>query len=241
MCAPSSAGRSTMFPAMENDVHILVIDDDRRIRELLQTYLRDNGFRVSAAASAGEARDKMRSMEFDLMVVDVMMPGESGLELTRSLREQANGVPILILSALAEVGDRIAGLTSGGDEYLPKPFEPRELLLRIQAILRRHGGRRGEDEEVTFGSYRFNVMRGELRRDGELVHLTTRERTLLRRLAQRRGETVRRAVLAEDDMPAGTRSVDVQINRLRRKIEDDPSRPVFVQTVRGVGYTLNVD
>lgn len=220
--------------------HILIIDDDRRIRELLKSFLSENGFRVSAAGSAGEAREFMRGLEFDLLVLDIMMPGENGIELTQSLREAKAGVPILLLSALAETEDRIRGLMSGSDDYLPKPFEPRELLLRIQNILRR-GRTAVLNEELKFGVFTFHMGRGELRRDGDPVKLTTRERDLLKLLAQKSGTAVARTELAQPGSDESARSVDVQINRLRQKIEDDPANPVFLQTVRGLGYTLHLD
>jgi two-component system, OmpR family, phosphate regulon response regulator OmpR len=218
--------------------HILVVDDDRRIRELLTSYLAGKGFRVTSAGSARLARERMRGMAFDLLVLDVMMPGESGLELVRSLRAAADGVPVLILSALADSGDRIMGLSSGSDDYLAKPFEPAELLLRIQSILRRRP--RTASSEARFGPCSFNVERGELRRGDELVRLTSRERDLMRLFVHKAGQTLSRAELAHT--PAeGARSIDVQINRLRRKIEDDPSFPVYLQTVRGAGYILHLD
>jgi two-component system phosphate regulon response regulator OmpR len=220
--------------------HILVIDDDRRIRELIKTYLQANAFRVSAVQSAREARESMRGLAFDLLVVDVMMPGESGLSLTQSLRAMNNNVPILILSALAEAGDRINGLMSGSDDYLGKPFEPRELLLRIHNLLRRSGGR-STAVEVCFGPFVFNRQKGELRRDGETIKLTTREREMLKLLVDRAGQTVQRLDLAQPGAEEGARSVDVQINRLRQKIETDPANPVHLQTVRGVGYMLHLD
>ena len=218
--------------------HILVVDDDRRIRELLTSYLGGKGFRATAAANAAEARERMRGMCFDLLVLDVMMPGESGIELVRSLRAAADGVPVLILSALADSGDRITGLSSGSDDYLAKPFEPDELVLRIQNILRRQPPR--TVTEARFGACTFNADRGELRRGDELVRLTSRERDLMRLLVHRAGQTLSRAELAHT--PAeGARSIDVQINRLRRKIEEDPSFPVYLQTVRGAGYILHLD
>ncbi|MGI9463060.1 MAG: response regulator [Aestuariivirgaceae bacterium] len=226
---------------MNDDLpHILVVDDDTRIRELLRSYLRDNGFRVTVAANAGQARDKMSALEFDLLILDVMMPGESGVELTQALREGTNNVPILMLSALAQSDDRIAGLASGSDDYLVKPFEPTELLLRMRNILKRHQPAPGPSE-VTFGDCAFNVKRGELKRDGELVRLTTRERDLLRMLASRAGSTVPRQDLAPPGSEDSARSVDVLVNRLRGKIEDNPALPVHLQTVRGAGYVLHVD
>ncbi|MGF7161764.1 two-component system phosphate regulon response regulator OmpR [Rhodoligotrophos appendicifer] len=220
--------------------HILIVDDDRRIRELLKSYLTSNGYRVTAAAQADEARKAMMSFAFDLLIVDVMMPGESGLSLTRSLRE-TNDVPILILSALAESSDRIEGLSSGGDDYISKPFEPQELLLRIANILRRKTKVAAPIQDIMMGSCSFNLQRGELRRDGQTVKLTSRERDLLRLFAERRGEAISRNELAGENSSESVRAVDVQINRLRRKIEADPATPVYLQTVRGSGYILYTD
>ena len=221
--------------------HILVVDDDRRIRQLLQSYLLENGFRVTVAASAGEAREKMRGLVFDLAVLDIMMPGETGLDLTQSLRSGGNPIPVLMLSALADPSDRIAGLETGSDDYLSKPFEPRELLLRIQGLLRRNAGGGKARGEVLFGPYVFHLQRGELRKGAELIRLTTREKDFLRTLATRAGVPVPRAELAPEGSEEGARSVDVQINRLRQKIEADPSNPVHLQTVRGAGYVLHID
>lgn len=226
---------------MDDLPHILVVDDDRRIRNLLQAYLLDNGFRVSVAGSAAEARDKMRGVAFELVVLDIMMPGESGLSLTAALRNEGSRVPVLMLSALAETSDRIAGLETGSDDYLAKPFEPRELLLRIQALLRRRDQPERSRAEVAFGPFVFHVQRGELRKGGNVVRLTTRERDFLRRLAASAGQAVARAELAPDSSDEGGRAVDVQINRLRQKIEDDPSTPLYLQTVRGTGYVLLAD
>jgi two-component system phosphate regulon response regulator OmpR len=221
--------------------HILVVDDDRRIRQLLHSYLADNGFRVSVAESAMVAREMMRGIVFDLVVLDIMMPGETGTAFTQSLRTQNDRVPVLMLSALAETSDRITGLESGSDDYLSKPFEPRELLLRVRNLLRRDGNAVRERAEVSFGGFSFNLQRGELRNGSELIRLTTRERDFLRILAMRAGSPVQRSELAPQGSDEGARSVDVQINRLRQKIESDPSNPVFLQTVRGAGYVLHVD
>jgi two-component system, OmpR family, phosphate regulon response regulator OmpR len=221
--------------------HILVVDDDRRIRSLLQSFLAENGFRISVAASAQDAREQMRIMAFDLVVLDIMMPGETGLSLALSLRESGNSVPVLMLSALAEPSDRIAGLESGSDDYLAKPFEPRELLLRIRGLLRRQEQPPRGRTEVAFGPYVFHLQRGELRKGAEPVRLTSREREFLRTLAASAGTPVARGDLAPEASEDGARSVDVQINRLRQKIEDDPSNPVYLQTVRGAGYVLHAD
>ena len=227
---------------MDDLPHILVVDDDRRIRNLLQAFLIDNGFRISVAASAAEAREKMRIVAFDLVVLDIMMPGETGLAFTEWLRAEGVRVPVLMLSALAEPTDRITGLETGSDDYLAKPFEPRELLLRIQGLLRRQDQAGRARPEVSFGPFVFNLQRGELRKGSEPVRLTTRERDFLRRLAASAGQPVARAELGADGAEdEGSRSVDVQINRLRQKIESDPSNPIHLQTVRGTGYVLHVD
>jgi two-component system, OmpR family, phosphate regulon response regulator OmpR len=221
--------------------HLLIVDDDRRIRQLLQDYLQENGFRITVAASAGEAREKMRALVFDLVVLDIMMPGESGLSLTGSLRAEGNRVPVLMLSALADSADRIAGLEKGSDDYLSKPFEPRELLLRIQGLLRRQERPDRGRAEVAFGPFVFHLQRGELRKGNEPVRLTSREKEFLRTLAVRAGSPVGRSELAPEGSEEGARSVDVQINRLRQKIEEDPSNPLYLQTVRGAGYVLHLD
>ena len=230
-----------MKRGLDERPHILVIDDDRRIRELLKSYLSENGFRVTQAAEANEARLKMQGLAFDLLILDVMMPGETGLDLARSLREIRASVPILMLSALADSADRIAGLMSGSDDYLPKPFEPRELLLRVQNLLRRTAPASLHTDEARFGGCVFNMKRGELRRDGELIRLTTRERELLRILVMNAGAPVDREALSQAGPAENARTVDVQINRLRQKIEAEPSSPTHIQTVRGMGYTLYLD
>ncbi|MGQ7792695.1 response regulator [Faunimonas sp. B44] len=232
--------RSAANPA-DDAAHLLVVDDDNRIRTLLSKFLGGSGFRVTAAASAAEARRHMGHLAFDLLVVDWMMPGESGVELTRSLRETSD-VPVLMLTARSEPDDRIEGLETGADDYLAKPFEPRELLLRINNILRRGATPPQPDvEEVRFGPFLFHLGRGELRRGSETVRITEREREMLRLLAARMGDTVRRHELLSGTNGGGERTVDVQINRLRRKIESDPSNPVHLQTVRGIGYRLLVE
>ena len=222
--------------------HILVVDDDTRLRELLRKYLTEQGFRVTAAASAGDARAKLASLAFDLLVLDVMMPGESGLDLAGSLRQTSN-VPILMLTAMGEAEDRIAGLERGADDYLPKPFEPRELVLRIRTILRRVPaepavGRR----ELRFGGFSFDLDRRTLRRGSQEVRLTAGEAALLAALAHAPGQVLSREELGRQSDPAGgSRMVDVQVTRLRRKIEADPRFPRYLQTVRGRGYMLQAD
>ncbi|HML92715.1 response regulator transcription factor [Methyloceanibacter sp.] len=220
--------------------HILVVDDDSRIRDLLARYLHDHDFRVTTAVDAGDARAHMRSLAFDLIVLDVMMPKESGLEFAKALRTESQ-VPILMLTARADPEHRIEGLETGVDDYLAKPFDPRELLLRVGNILKR-GTQAAPPGEIRMGDFVFHISRGELQRDGETVRLTERERELLRYFAQRTGTPVSRLELAKssdkDGDIGGERAVDVQINRLRRKIENDPANPVYLQTVRGKGYIL---
>lgn len=222
--------------------HLLVIDDDRRIRELLSRYLADNGFRVSVAADAAEARARLQALEFDLLIVDVMMPGETGVSFTKTLRKD-NHVPVLMLTALAEAEHRIGGLEAGADDYLAKPFEPRELLLRIASILKRAAKpAQPAFEQVSFGPYVFSVKRRELRKGEEQVRLTDREQEIMFAFAARPGDTVaRHELLGGGDTIAGERKIDVQINRLRRKIEEDPANPKWLQTVRGIGYKLCID
>ncbi len=228
----------------EAQPHILVIDDDKRLRDLIARYLTEQGYRVSTAIHAADARAKLAGITFDLLVVDIMMPGESGLDLTKSLRE-SNLVPILLLTAMGESGDRIAGLETGADDYLVKPFEPRELVLRISAILKR--ARSGTDRAtsvgaVKFGAFVFEIERRRLFKAGEPVHLTEAESELLFQLARRAGEPVSREALAPQAEETGeSRLIDVQMTRLRRKIEDDPRFPRFLQTVRGRGYVLQPD
>lgn len=224
----------------EGASHILVVDDDDRIRGLLKRYLTDNGFRTSIASNAGEARKLMGAVDFDLLVLDVMMPGESGFDLTKSVRAASN-VPILLLTARGLAEDRIEGLERGADDYLSKPFEPRELLLRISALLRRTQPIALNRQELSFGACTFSVGRGELRRDGDLIKLTAGEAALLKALAQKPGEAISRQALAEQTSTAMERSVDVQVTRLRKKIEDDPRAPIYLQTVRGIGYVLVSD
>lgn len=234
--------RSMAEPVVPADdaPHLLVVDDDSRIRDLLCRYLHNAGYRVTTAASAGEARAKLDGLSFDLLILDVMMPGESGFDLAKAIRASST-VPILMLTARSEPDSRIEGLEIGADDYMAKPFEPRELVLRINNILRRtRPAEAPVIETVRFGEFVFNVPRGELYRGQEIIHLTDREREILRALAERPGETVSRLELAGNGGSVNERAVDVQINRLRRKIERDPANPLFLQTVRGIGYRLQV-
>jgi two-component system, OmpR family, phosphate regulon response regulator OmpR len=227
----------------ETEPHLLVVDDDARLRDLLRRYLSDSGFRVTAAADAKEARVQLASFAFDLIVLDVMMPGENGLDLTRALRAE-DPVPVLLLTAMAEPEDRINGLEQGADDYLAKPFEPRELVLRIRNILQR----RPTIEEpvapldVRFGGFRFDLTRSELFLGDDIVRLTAAEISLLSSLAQHAPQAVSREELSQSAQFSGNvRNVDVQMTRLRRKVETDPRNPRYLQTVRGTGYALRSD
>ncbi|HEX5264527.1 MAG TPA: response regulator transcription factor [Phenylobacterium sp.] len=224
--------------------HLLIVDDDDRIRELLKEYLARAGFRVTAAAGGAPARKLISTLDFDLAVFDVMMPGEDGFSLTRWLREQrapAGRTPVLMLTAMGEPGDRIEGLKLGADDYLAKPFEPEELLLRIEAILRRAQDRPAQGGPLSLGRCQFDPDRGELTCDGEPVKLTEAEVALLRQLARTPDEPVERLELARGTVDPSGRAVDVQVTRLRRKIEADPKAPRYLQTVRGIGYRLAPD
>ena len=225
----------------DDAAHILVIDDDSRIRDLLARYLSEQGFRVSMAGDALDARRKLKGLAFDLLIVDVMMPGENGTDFTRSMRDDLD-VPVLMLTALGETEARIKGLEAGADDYMPKPFDPRELVLRINSILKRV---RVETppaiEQVLFGPYTFTISSRELKNSGTPVKLTDREREIMVMFARNAGEVVPRLDLIGEDATANERTVDVQINRLRRKIEADPASPTWLQTVRGVGYKLYIE
>jgi two-component system phosphate regulon response regulator OmpR len=233
---------ATQIPPHDDAPHVLVVDDDRRIRALLSSFLRKHGYRVTVAASSTEARVFLEGLTFDIIVLDVMMPGESGLDLAASLRERSE-IPILMLTARSEADDRVRGLEVGVDDYLGKPYEPRELLLRIGSILRRTrtGPVDPEESVLRFGSFVFDLERGELRDGDEIVRLTERERKILRLLAANPGTSVSREALSSPGASAQERTVDVQINRLRRKIERDPANPLHLQTARGSGYKLVVD
>jgi two-component system phosphate regulon response regulator OmpR len=227
---------------MAEDAHILVVDDDARLRALLSRYLAGEGFRVTTAETATEARDKLRFMHPDMLVLDVMMPGESGLTLTESLRrEQGSEMPVLLLTARGAPEDRIAGFEAGADDYLGKPFEPRELVLRIRALLRRAPAQPETPQgPVRLGALRFDIERGELSGPDGVMRLTGGEVALLTALARNPNGVLSReaiaATLGMDD--AGERAIDVQVTRLRRKIETDPREPRFLHTVRGRGYVL---
>lgn len=229
------------------EAHLLIVDDDERIRGLLQKFLIRNGFWVTAARNAEHARRILAGLEFDMIIMDVMMPGEDGISLTRGLRETIT-TPILLLTAKGETSDRIAGLEAGADDYLAKPFEPKELLLRVNAILRRMPATlvtSASPKVLHLGPIRYDVERGEMWQGADMVRLTATETALMRIFSQTPGEPLSRAQLVEDlgrdKSQAQERAVDVQITRLRRKIETDPKQPRYLQTVRGAGYMLAPD
>ena len=231
----------------ELDAHLLIVDDDERIRDLLKKFLKRHGFLVTSARDAAHARRILSGLDFDLIVLDVMMPGEDGISLPRALRE-TKATPILLLTARGETENRISGLEAGADDYLSKPFEPKELLLRINAILRRMPelpAAATAPKMLTLGPIRYDIERGEMWQGEEIVRLTATESQLMRIFAARPGEAVSRTKLVEDlgrdRGQAQERAVDVQITRLRRKIEADPKQPRYLQTVRGAGYMLAPD
>ncbi len=229
------------------DAHLLIVDDDERIRDLLKKFLMRNGFLVTAARDAAHARRVLSGLDFDMIVMDVMMPGEDGVSLTRALRETHN-TPILLLTARGETEHRIAGLEAGADDYLAKPFEPKELLLRINSILRRMPETTAQDTAskiLHLGPIRYDIERGEMWQGESPVRLTATESQLMKIFSTKPGEPISRAKLVEDlgrdKGQAQERAVDVQITRLRRKIEQDPKQPRYLQTVRGAGYMLAPD
>jgi two-component system, OmpR family, phosphate regulon response regulator OmpR len=229
----------TMAVAVNGEArHILVVDDDARLRRLLQRYLTEHGHHVTGAADAAEAKAALRNFAFDLMVLDVMMPGQDGLSLTAELRT-ATDLPILLLTALGETEDRVRGLSVGADDYLVKPFDPRELLLRIATILRRVVPAAPSDQPLRFGPFAFDGRSQELRRGEERIHLTDAELSLLQILAEQPGLAITRQELGQRSRISGSdRAIDTQIARLRRKLEPDPRRPRYLLTKRGEGYVL---
>ena len=236
-------GSTDSVPAGDESPHVLVVDDDNRLRDLLRRYLGENGYRVTTASSAAEARAHLAGIAFDIMVVDVMMSGESGIVLTRALREH-NDIPILLLTAMAETADRINGLESGADDYLTKPFEPRELLLRLSGIMRRTriAAPQGELQPLHFGACVFDLASEVLTQDGETVHLTRSECDLMGIFSSEPNVTLTRDDLcARVNVDPGGRAIDVLITRLRRKIEPDPGDPRYLQTIWGAGYVLRPD
>jgi len=229
------------------DLHLLIVDDDQRIRELLQKYLMRNGFMVSIARDAAQAKRLLKGLAFDLIVLDIMMPEQDGLSLTRELRETID-TPILLLTARNEVEDRISGLEAGADDYLPKPFEPKELLLRIHAILRRMPEVAPPEDTpkmLSLGATRYDVQKGELWDGDTQIRLTSTESELMRIFSKNIGQALSRMDLVTQmgrgDGNSQDRAIDVQITRLRKKIETNPKQPRYLQTVRGSGYMLACD
>ena len=240
---PNDGMPKDQMPTAEIGPHVLVVDDDTRLRSLLRRYLTDNAFTVSAAADAAEARAALKLFSFDILVVDVMMPGEDGIELVRSIRES---VPsgILLLTARGDPHDRIVGLEAGADDYLAKPFEPRELLLRLTNILKRIRTplETADRAQLPLGDHVFDSRRRELSQNGRPVRLTSAEIALLAILAEQPGQPMSREDMMERTGIGGSlRSIDVQVTRLRRKIEPDPKAPRYLQTIRGEGYVLRPD
>lgn len=225
--------------------HILVVDDDERLRSLLFKFLQENGFLVITAENAADAREKLKYFDFDLVVLDVMMPGEDGVSLTQGLKNDKISTPVILLTALGDVEDRIKGFEAGADDYLPKPFEPKELLLRINAILKRTiaSGVAAKPKEYYLGELKFDTERGELLdKLGGRVPLTQVESNLLKAFFSKNGEIISREELARIcEVEASERTIDVQITRLRKKVEPDSKMPKYIQTIRGKGYVLRVD
>ncbi|MGH1403379.1 MAG: response regulator [Alphaproteobacteria bacterium] len=222
--------------------HILVVDDDRRIRSLVSRYLHEHGFIALTAQDAEDAQDMMLRFDFDALVVDVMMPGQSGMEFTSALRDSGNLIPVLLLTALGEVEDRVDGLEAGADDYLPKPFEPKELVLRLRAILRRVRKETVKSKSYIIGKWRFDSQYDEITCEDDVVSLTMVEANLLRALIESSGEVVTRAELANRcGIDTGERTIDVQMTRLRRKVEENTKSPRYLQTVRGKGYLLRAE
>lgn len=220
--------------------HLLVVDDDKRLRALIKKYLSENGFIVVSAADAEEAKKNLQYLSFDLIVLDIMMPGKTGLEFLVELRS-TNTIPVLLLTALGDSADRIHGLEKGADDYLPKPFEPKELLLRVKAILRRKPKPEAV-KKASFGPYVFDSTTNNLKMNEQIIHLTSAELGLVKILATSAGKAISREEIAKKSKDMNDeRAVDVQIMRLRKKIESDPKKPIYIQTIRGEGYRLNVE
>ncbi|MHB2167080.1 response regulator [Alsobacter sp. R-9] len=238
-----NAARPRPVPA-DDAPHVLVVDDDRRLRDLLSRFLSEHGYRVTTARDAADARSQIANFVFDGYILDVMMPGENGFDLAAWVRESSS-VPILMLTARADAKDRVRGLEIGADDYLPKPFEPRELVLRLNNIIRRTASAQTtaptQPEIVRFGPFVYRIDKGELRQGEEIIRITDREREILSILSRQPNETVPREALSASGEASNERTVDVQINRLRRKIEVDPANPQHLQTVRGSGYRLVVE
>jgi len=225
----------------QNTPNILVVDDDARLRELLDQYLSDHGFSVTTAKNAAHAKEYLDFLQFDAMVLDVMMPGQTGVELSEELNQKRNQMPILLLTAMAETENRIRGLETGADDYLTKPFDPKELLLRLKNIIRR-APTPSESMSYQFGEFAFNSEKNTLTKAGKSISLSTAESTLLKVLLQTPGQPISREDLMEScGLDGNERTIDVQITRLRKKVESDPARPKVLQTVRGKGYVFYAD
>ena len=236
-----TAKGASQKPLSDELPHVLVVDDDDRLRDLLGQFLGENGFLVVTASNAADARAKMKTLAFDILVLDLMMPGESGLDFAEDLRRSSK-VPILMLTAMGESENRIEGFERGADDYLVKPFEPRELLLRLHSILRRLPSQGEPLANVSMGDVVFSPSRGELSRGGKPIRLTDVETALLGAFAMRSGEILDRdELISLTGAGGGGRAIDVQVTRLRRKIEQDPKLPRYLQTVRGKGYVLRPD
>lgn len=224
----------------ESDFHLLIVDDDERLRGLLSKYLSENGFKITLADNALSARKMLGTFQFDLIILDVMMPGETGMEFTKSLKTEKFETPILMLTAMGDVDNRIMGLELGADEYLGKPFEPKELLLRIHAILRRvNSEKKSQENEIQIGAFHFNLSKKSLRKGNETIPLTTTESNMMKVLVDHVGQEISREYLMElIGVQTTTRTIDVQITRLRKKLEQNPKKPKFLQTIRNKGYIL---
>ena len=222
--------------------HILIVDDDKRILQLINDYLIKNNFRISTADNALKAREKIENIEFDLIILDIMMPGESGLKLTDTLKKNNFKTPILLLSALGNADDRIKGLEIGANDYLAKPFEPKELLLRMKNLIKKNKYNKQKTKIVKFGPYTFNLKKEILKKNGKIFILTSSETKLLYILAKNDGKPIIRYNLSKIlNIPNTSRALDVQITRLRNKIENNKKFPTYIQTVRGRGYVLKIE
>ena len=222
--------------------HILIVDDDKRILQLINDYLIKNNFRISTAENALKAREKIENIEFDLIILDIMMPGESGLKLTDTLKKNNFKTPILLLSALGNADDRIKGLEIGANDYLAKPFEPKELLLRMKNLIKKNKYNKQKTKIVKFGPYTFNLKKEILKKNGKIFILTSSEAKLLYILAKNDGKPIIRYNLSKIlNIPNTSRALDVQITRLRNKIENNKKFPTYIQTVRGRGYVLKIE
>lgn len=228
----------------DESAHILIIDDDDRIRDLTASYLKKRGFKVSTASDASQARKRLKSLQFNLLILDIMMPGEDGISFLKWLRNECRDnklTPVIMLTALVETEDRIKGLTAGADDYLPKPFNPEELALRVEAILKRTVETDNARPPLRLGQLTYDANNQELRKNGALIAITTNEAALLTTLAREGGAAISRETIAKT-IPIGLeRSIDVQVTRLRKKIEPNPKEPIYLQTVRGIGYRLLSD